>query len=100
MVSTLLPVLRELPQFFPGLKIKKVKANTRGNPVKSYIFTWKAEKWIDGKYDKKPVKSGKATRKEKLPEWAKVGYVPPEEKPLAAEEQARFDKRLEQFRSM
>lgn len=95
--NVLKPVLRELPQFFSGLKIKKVKANTRGNPVKSYIFTWiseKSEKWIDGKYDKKPVGSGKAVRKEKLPEWAKEGYVPPEEKPLSAEEQPRFDQRL------
>lgn len=100
--NVLKPVLRELPQFFLGLKIKKVKANTRGNPVQSYIFTWQAEKtekWIDGKYDKKTVKSGKATRKEKIPEWAKEGYVPPEEKPLSAEEQAKFKQRLEQFRS-
>ncbi|MDE1548520.1 hypothetical protein [Jeotgalibaca caeni] len=41
----------------------------------------------------------KVSRKEKLPEWEKEGYVPPEEKPLAAEEQAKFDQRLEQFRS-
>ena len=96
------PVLRELPQFFPGLKIKKVKANTRGNPVKSYIFTWKAEKaekWIDGKYDKKPVKSGKATRKEKLPEWAKEGYVPPKDEPLTPEQEAAWKERLEKFRA-
>lgn len=76
------PVLRGVPQFFSGFENKKVKANTRGNPVKSYIFTWiseKSEKWIDGKYDKKPVGSGKAVRKEKLPEWAKEGYIQPKE---------------------
>lgn len=48
------PVLKELPPFFKNLKIKKVKANTRGTPVKSYIFTFTPEqtgKWIEGKYD-------------------------------------------------
>ncbi|MDN6748970.1 MAG: replication initiation protein [Staphylococcus equorum] len=49
------PVMKELPSFFKNLKIKKVKANTRGTPVKSYIFTFTPEKtgkWIEGKYDK------------------------------------------------
>lgn len=48
------PVMKELPPFFKNLKIKKVKANTRGNPVKSYIFTFTPEKtgkWIEGKYE-------------------------------------------------
>lgn len=52
--NILKPVMRELPAFFKNLKIKKVKANTRGNPVTGYIFTWKPEKtgkWIDDKYD-------------------------------------------------
>ena len=95
--NVLKPVLRELPQFFSGLKIKKVKANTRGNPVKSYIFTWiseKSEKWIDGKYDKKPVGSGKAVRKEKLPEWAKEGYIQPKETMLPKEKQDELNERL------
>ena len=44
------PVMRELPDFFKNLKVKKVKANTRGNPVTGYIFTWvpeKTGKWFD-----------------------------------------------------
>ena len=89
--------MSELPQFFSSLKIKKVKANTRGNPVKSYIFTWiseKSEKWIDGKYDKKPVGSGKAVRKEKLPEWAKEGYIQPKETMLPKEKQDELNERL------
>lgn len=48
------PVMKELPTFFKNLKVKKVKANTRGNPVKSYIFTFTPEKtgkWIEGKYE-------------------------------------------------
>lgn len=46
------PVMRELPDFFKNLKVKKVKANTRGNPVTGYIFTWvpeKTGKWVDFK---------------------------------------------------
>lgn len=44
---------RELPQHFKNLKVETVKANSRGNPVKSYIFTFKPEKttpWVDDKY--------------------------------------------------
>lgn len=70
------PVLRELPQFFKGLKVKKIKSNKRGTPVIAYEFSFqkeKSDKWIDGKFDKK-TSSKKATRKEKLPEWAKEGY--------------------------
>lgn len=70
------PVLRELPQFFKGLKVKKIKSNKRGTPVIAYEFSFQKEnsdKWIDGKFDKK-TSSKKATRKEKLPEWAKEGY--------------------------
>ncbi len=52
--NILAPVKRELPAFFKNLKVKKVKANTRGTPVTGYIFTWKPEKtgkWVDDKYD-------------------------------------------------
>lgn len=48
------PVKRELPTFFENLKVKKVKANTRGTPVTGYIFTWTPEKtgkWVENKYD-------------------------------------------------
>ena len=95
--NVLKPVLRELPKFFPSLKIKKVKANTRGNPVKSYIFTWKSEKtekWIDGKYEKKPISSGKTIRKEKLPDWAKEDYIQPKETMLSKEKQDELNERL------
>lgn len=37
------PVLEQLSPFFKDLRVKKVKAKTKGTPVKSYIFTWKAE---------------------------------------------------------
>ena len=74
--NILKPVLRELPPFFKGLKVKKIKSNKRGTPVIAYEFSFqkeKSDKWIDGKFDKK-TSSKKATRKEKLPEWAKEGY--------------------------
>lgn len=53
--NVLKPVRKELPVYFDNLKIKKVKANTRGTPVTGYIFTWTPEKtgeWVDDKYDK------------------------------------------------
>lgn len=52
--NILAPVKRELPAFFKKIKIKKVKANTRGTPVTGYIFTWEPEKtgkWVEDKYD-------------------------------------------------
>ncbi|MDN6840548.1 MAG: replication initiation protein [Tetragenococcus halophilus] len=51
--NVLNPVMKELPQYFKNLKIKKVKANTHGTPVRSYLFTWQAEKtddWIPNKF--------------------------------------------------
>ena len=37
------PILKELPTYFPNLKVKKIKSNKRGNPVLGYEFTWKKE---------------------------------------------------------
>lgn len=51
--QVLKPILRELPQYFPGLRVKVIKANTQGTPVKAYRFTWQPEitgTWIDDKY--------------------------------------------------
>ena len=50
--NVLTPVKKELPAYFANLKIKKVKANTRGTPVTGYIFTWKPEQtqpWVENK---------------------------------------------------
>ena len=50
-------VEEELPKYFEGLKVKKVKSNKRGTPVIGYEFTFKPEKtsqlWIDDKYSDK-----------------------------------------------
>lgn len=61
------PIIDELSDFFDNLKVKKIKENTRGNPITHYEFTWtpeKTEKWIEGKYKKH------SRKKEKVPAWA------------------------------
>lgn len=58
------PIKKELSPIFNNLKVKVLKANTRGNPVTGYLFTWKPEKtgkWEENKYSKK--------KKENLPNW-------------------------------
>lgn len=64
------PIQKELTPYFFALKISPVKANTRGNPVTGYCFTWQAEKtgeWKDfeklNKHSKK-----KPIRTESVPE--------------------------------
>ena len=92
------PVLRELPQFFKGLKVKKIKSNKRGTPVIAYEFSFKKEnpdKWVDGKFDKKN-SSKKATRKEELPEWAKDGYQH-EEPEVNEETRQELERRLAEY---
>ena len=40
------PITEQLSPFFKDLKVKKVKAKTKGTPVKAYVFTWTPEeKW-------------------------------------------------------
>lgn len=68
--NVLAPVMRDLPPFFEGLKIKKVKENRRGNPVKSYIFSWKPEQtgeYDPHKFEKKSY--GKPLKFESKPDW-------------------------------
>ena len=93
------PVLRELPQFFKGLKVKKIKSNKRGTPVIAYEFSFKKEnpdKWVDGKFDKKN-SSKKATRKEELPEWAKEDYQH-EEPEVNEETRQELERRLAEYK--
>ena len=92
------PVLRELPQFFNGLKVKKIKSNKRGTPVIAYEFSFqkeKVDKWVDGKFDKKNP-SKKATRKEELPEWARDGYQH-EEPEVNEETRQELERRLAEY---
>ena len=93
--NILKPVSRELTQYFKKLKIKKVKANTRGTPVTGYIFTWqpeKTEKWINNKYQKRKAKE--------LPDWFGKEYVEKEkEKEIDTETNDALQKRLEDLRN-
>lgn len=53
-IRVIKPIMSELPPYFENLKVKKIKANTRGTPVIGYEFTWKPEKtgkWVEDKYD-------------------------------------------------
>lgn len=89
--NILKPVSRELTQYFKKLKIKKVKANTRGTPVTGYIFTWqpeKTEKWINNKYQKR--------KTEKLPDWFGKEYA--DEKEIDTETNDALKKRLENLK--
>lgn len=69
--NVLAAVMRELPQFFPGLKVKKIKANTKGSRVIGYLFTWRPEttsEWIEDKYLRKQ------PHVVPLPEYMQEGY--------------------------
>lgn len=93
--NVIAPIKRELPEYFEDLKIKKVKANTRGTPVIAYIFTWKPEVagvWIEDKY-KKRVK-----RKETLPNWV-TDPVKNDDK-LSEEAQREVKENLERFKQL
>lgn len=63
----LAPIREELPEYFKNLKVKPVKANTRGTPIIAYKFTFEPE--ITGQWDDKKYKKRKK-RIENLPEWA------------------------------
>ena len=89
--NILKPVYRELTQYFKNLKVKKVKANTRGTPVTGYIFTWqpeKTEKWINNKYQKRKTKE--------LPDWFGKEYA---EKEIDTETNDALQKRLEDLKN-
>ena len=90
--NILKPVSRELTQYFKNLKIKKVKANTRGTPVTGYIFTWqpeKTEKWINNKYQKRKAKE--------LPDWFGKEYA--DEQEIDTEINDALKKRLENLKN-
>lgn len=66
----LAPIKKELPAYFKGLKIKKLKSNQKGTPVTGYEFTWQAEQtgtWEDDKFNQE---NKRGQRKETLPDWA------------------------------
>lgn len=89
------PILKELSQYFMGLKVKKIKSNKRGNPVLGYEFTWKPEKtgeWEDDKYKKNDFYKPKNSASN-VPDWVEKEY----KHSATAEEQAKLE---ELMRSM
>jgi len=63
------PIKKELPKYFVNFKVKVIKANTQGNPITGYKFTWQAEQtssWIPGKFeDNNKTQNNKPTYKKK-----------------------------------
>lgn len=99
--KVLKPILEQLggaddSALFKNLKVIKDKkrGRGRGGVLTGYTFTFDKEtpgKWIEGKYDSK-----KATRKEKLPEWAKEGYQY-EEPEVDEAMQKEMNRRLDEY---
>lgn len=77
------PILKELPQYFEGLKVKVIKANTQGTPVKAYRFTWKPELTGDWDPDKYVETKGYKTSKQK---YYRNGTPKPDEREYTDEE--------------
>lgn len=89
------PIIDELSNYFDNLKVKKIKENTRGNPITHYEFTWTPEKtgqWIENKYKKR------SKKKETLPEW--VTDPVKNDDALPEEDQREFKKNLERFKKL
>lgn len=68
----LAPIKKELPEYFKNLRVKRIKSNTRGNPIIAYKFIWEPEKtgqWEKNKYKRR------SKKKETLPSWANENNV-------------------------
>lgn len=64
--KVLQPSLKELKNYLHGLKIKKTYANTKGRPVKSLIFSFKAETNFDRQQEKYKNKESIGLEKDNL----------------------------------
>ena len=81
--------MKELSQYFVGLKVKKIKSNKRGNPVLGYEFTWKPEttgEWEEDKYKKNDFYKPKNSISN-VPDWVEKEY----KHSATAEEQAKLE---------
>lgn len=88
------PIRKELAPIFKNFKVKVIKANTRGNPVTGYLFTWTPEK--TGTWDEKKFKK-RSKKKETLPEWANKSVK--SDKTIPEDEQQEMQERLKEFRN-
>ena len=88
------PIIDELSNYFDNLKVKKIKENTRGNPITHYEFTWTPEKtgqWIENKYKKR------SKKKETVPDWLGKEYA--DEQEIDTETNDAIKKRLENLKN-
>lgn len=56
------PIKKELPAYFVNFKVKIIKANTQGNPITGYRFTWQPEKvnsWDPNRFKNNATKTNK-----------------------------------------
>lgn len=70
--------IRDLEPHFKDLKVKIIKANTRGNPVIGYKFTWNPEEtnaWEQDKFNKVPSKKQTYKSYKKKPYRSKNGSI-------------------------
>ncbi|MDN6195693.1 MAG: replication initiation protein, partial [Atopostipes suicloacalis] len=88
----LTPMREELPEYFKDLKVKPVKANTRGNPIIAYRFTFKPE--ITGQWDENKYKKGNK-KIETLPHW--FNGQAKTEKPLSEEAHKELQEKLKRI---
>lgn len=68
------PIKKELPKYFVNFKVKIIKANTQGNPITGYKFTWQPEKTIDWEQDKFKNNETKANKKQTYKTYKKKRY--------------------------
>lgn len=90
--------IRDLEPYFKDLRVKIVKANTKGNPVIGYKFTWIPEEtsnWEQDKFNKVPSKKQTYKSYKKKPYRSKNSSQEAKEFAERAREQ-RFARMIEQ----
>lgn len=90
-------IKKELPQYFVNFKVKIIKANTQGNPITGYKFTWQPEKvnsWDPNRFKNNATKTNKKQTYKKKPYRSKNGSIEAKEFAERAREK-RFARMLE-----
>lgn len=86
--KVLLPVMEELPSFFHGLSVTKIKKG-RGGKVVALEFTWQAET----KSDRRKKIFQKTSRQETLPDWADA-ETPPKPTLISLEDYSKLAEQM------
>lgn len=94
------PIKKELPQYFVNFKVKVIKANTQGNPITGYKFTWQPEKvnsWDPNRFKNNATKTNKKQTYKKKRYRSKNGSIEAKEFAKKAREK-RFARMMEEQR--